>query len=114
MLTSHLLEERLSSFQFLFILNDLKICMSLTPCTEVGENKVWEGEDSLPSLTFVSSGNWWRSRRASVRCVRRRAPGAVGSRRRRGQRRSHTQSHPRLQKPRCRSTAARPADGNVK
>ena len=35
--------------------------MSLTPCTEVGENKVWEGEDSLPSLTFVSSGNWWRS-----------------------------------------------------
>lgn len=35
--------------------------MSLTPCSEVGENKVWEGEDSLPSLTFVSLGNWRRA-----------------------------------------------------
>lgn len=34
--------------------------MSLTPRSEVGENKVWEGEDSLPSLTFVSPGNWRR------------------------------------------------------
>lgn len=55
--------------------------MSLTPCTEVGENKGWEGEDSPPSLTFVPSGNWWRSpagERAGLRGLQERAAGTVG------------------------------------
>lgn len=49
----HIPPSCLSGFPLLFILNDLKICMSLTPCTEVGET--WFGREKTPCLRWLLS-----------------------------------------------------------
>lgn len=49
----HIPPSCLSGFLLLFIFNDLKICMSLTPCTEVGE--MWLRREKTPCLRWLLS-----------------------------------------------------------